>query len=175
MDATVTALQKIGIKKPTWKTVIVTASQEVEMPAALLWETWSYLERWPHWSTPLHVATRWIGKPGWKVGATFEQVLNLGFPVGKLTSAETVSEIVPGEYVLWWKNEKGIKSCHIWQFERLSGNPNSITRITDVEVFHGTMMGLVKPLVSRRWHQMFEHSVAGLIRQAQLQTAVTLT
>ncbi len=164
MDPLATALEKIGFEKPTWKTVIAAASQEVDLPATPLWETWSQLENWARWSKPLHAATRWLGKPGWEVGATFEQDLNLGFPLGKTTSAETVGAAVPGESVMWWKDAKGVKSCHMWQFETLG---DSRTRITNVEVFHGTAMGLVKPLVAGKWQHLFEQSVAGLIQQTQ--------
>jgi len=167
MDTVIaTALQKIGVEKPSWKTVIAAASQEVAIPQATLWDTWSRLEEWSLWSKPLHVATRWVGKPGWESGARFEQDLNLGFPVGKTTSAEIVGAFVPGESIMWWKDEKGVRSCHIWQFERVS---DSRTRITNVEVFHGIAMGLVKPLVANQWQKLFEQSVAGLIQHAQKQ------
>lgn len=168
MDTIGTALQKIGLEKPTWMTVIACASQEVDIPTATLWEIWSELENWPIWSKPLHVATRWSGEAGWAVGGTFEQDLNLGFPLGKITSAETVGAVVPGEGVMWWKDNNGIRSCHIWAFET-SGD--SRTSITNVEVFHGLAIGLVRPLVAANWQRMFEQSVAGLIQRAQMKTA----
>lgn len=164
MDPITTALRKIEVEKPTWKTVIAAASQETDLPAAFLWKIWSQLETWPLWSKRLHIATRWVGKPAWEVGSTFEQNLDLGFPLGKMTSAETVRAVIPGESVVWWKAENGVKSCHIWQFETLRDNR---TRITNVEVFHGTAIGLVKPFVAKRWQQLFEQSVAGLIQHAQ--------
>ena len=169
MDTLTIALQKIGLDKPTWKTVIAAASQEIDIPAATLWEIWSQLEGWQVWSKPLHVAARWMGKAGWEVGAKFEQVLNLGFPLGKLTSIETVSALVPGKSAMWRKDDKGIQSCHIWDFEALGERR---TRITNVEVFHGLSMGLVKPLVAANWQRMFEASVAGLIQRTQMKSAV---
>ena len=167
MDTITTALQKIGLEKPTWKTVVASAFREVDIPTDRLWQTWSKLEDWPVWSKPLHVATRWTGKAGWEVGAKFEQDLNLGFPLGKITSAETVGALMPGQSVLWWKDDKGIQSCHIWSFDTLS---DSRTRITNIEVFHGLAMGLVKPLVAARWQHMFEQSVDGLVQRAQTQS-----
>lgn len=163
MNATTIALQKIGLDKPSWKTVIAAASQEADIPAEVLWEVWSKLEDWSIWSKPLHSTARWIGKAAWEVGRKFEQELSLGFPFGKLTSTETVGELVPGETIMWWKEEKGIRSCHIWTFEVLG---ESRTRITNVEVFHGLAIGLVKPLIAVRWQRMFEASVSGLIQQA---------
>ena len=158
------ALQKIGLEKPTWQTVMVSASQEVTVPAQVLWNVWMKLIEWPQWSIPLHAATRWIDEPSWQVGATFEQILNLGFPLGKTVSSETVGAITAGEFVSWWKDEKGIKSCHVWEFMALSPDR---TRVTDTEVFHGVPMSLLKPLLVKPWQRMFEASVAGLIQQAQ--------
>jgi hypothetical protein len=165
MDAVTSALQQIGVEKPSWKTVLAAVSQETTIPPESLWETWSELENWLSWSKPLHMTTRWIGQPGWEVGAQFEQVLNLGFPLGKLTSAETVGAVVPGQRVVWWKQENGVKSCHIWEFEPLDDHR---TRITNVEVFDGMVMGLVKPFVARKWQQLFEQAVAGLIQRTQM-------
>jgi len=156
------ALQNIGIKEPTWQTIVAATSREVDIPRETSWETWSKLEDWPIWSKPLHISTRWLGEAGWQEGAEFEQVLKLGFPLGTVTSKERVSAIAPGESVMWRKDENGIKSCHIWQFATLS---SGCTQITNVEVFHGTAMGLVKPLVANNVQQMFDTSVDGLIRQ----------
>lgn len=129
-----------------------------------MWETWMKLEEWPPCSMPLHVSTRWIGKPGWRVGATFEQVLNLGFPLGQTVSPETVEAVVDAESVSWWKDVIGIKSCHVWEFTALSPD---LTQITNTEVFHGVSIGLLKPLAAKNWQSMFETSVAGLINRAQ--------
>jgi len=164
MDTIQYVLQKIGLEKPTWQTVVVSASQEVTVPAQALWNVWMKLVEWPQWSIPLHAATRWTAEPSWQVGVTFEQILNLGFPLGKTVSEETVGAIRAGEFVSWWKDEKGIKSCHVWEFMALSPDR---TRVTDTEVFHGVPMGLLKPLLVKPWQRMFEASVAGLIQQAQ--------
>lgn len=160
------ALQQMGIEQPSWQTLIASASKEVNLPRQVLWEAWTKLEDWPIWSKSLHVATHWVSEAGWRVGAKFEQDLNLGFPLGTTTSAETVGAIVPGESVQWWKDEKGIKSHHFWLFEDLSIGK---TRITNTEIFHGTPMGLVKPLVAKNWQRMFEASVDGLIQHTQKQ------
>ena len=64
------ALQKIGVERPCWQTVVVSASEEIALPRQLMWETWMKLEEWAQWAMPLHVSTRWIGKPSWRVGAT---------------------------------------------------------------------------------------------------------
>jgi len=158
------ALQQMGIKRPNWQTLIASASKEVKLPRQVLWETWTKLEDWSHWSNPLHVATRWVGEPGWKVGAQFEQDLNLGFPLNTKTSVETVGEIVPGESVNWWKEEDGIKYHYFWLFEDL---PTGETQVTITAIFHGKAIGYCKPLVDYIWQKMFEASLEGLIRQAR--------
>ncbi|MCI0393839.1 MAG: SRPBCC family protein [Chloroflexi bacterium] len=158
------ALQKIGIQQPTWQTVVVSAAKEVALPRELLWDTWAKLEEWPQWSVPLHLSTRWIGEPGWRVGATFEQVLNLGFPLGQTVSSETIGAVVDAESVSWWKDAKGIKSCHIWEFAALAPDR---TQVTNTELFHGVSMGLLKPFAARNWQRMFEASVVGLGERAQ--------
>jgi len=158
------ALQKIGVERPSWQTVVVSASKEVALPRQLLWDAWMKLEDWPHWSVPLHRSTRWMGEPGWKVGATFEQVLNLGFPLGQTVSPETVGAVVEAENVSWWKEAKGIKACHVWEFAALAPDR---TRVTNTEVFHGVSIGLLKPLAARNWQSLFEASVTGLVQKAQ--------
>lgn len=154
----------MGIKRPNWKTFIISASQEVKLPRQVLWETWTKLEDWPKWSNPMHVATRWVRKSEWKVGAQFEQDLNLGFPLNTQTSVETVEAIVPGESVNWWKEEEGIKYHYFWLFEDL---PTGETRVTITAIFHGKAIGFCKPLVASIWQKMFEASVRGLIQQAR--------
>ncbi|MBK8034617.1 MAG: hypothetical protein IPK17_34970 [Chloroflexi bacterium] len=42
----------------------------------------------------------------YRVGRRFEQTLDLGFPLGKVISAETVGTVIPQEQVMWWKDEK---------------------------------------------------------------------
>jgi len=164
MNTTEYALQKIGLKRPTWQTVVASASGEVALPRKLLWEVWMKLEDWPSWSRPLHVSARWTSEPGWKAGATFEQTLDLGFPLGRTVSPETVGAIANGELVSWWKEANGIKSCHVWEFsEPASGR----TRVTNTEVFHGPAIGFIKPFAAGNWQKMFEATVAGLLQAAQ--------
>lgn len=158
------ALEQIGVENPNWQTIVLASSQEVDVPRETLWAAWSQLEDWPTWSQPLHVSSRWTSEAGWQVGAEFEQVLRLGFPLGTLTSPETVGAVVEGERVMWWKDENGIKSCHIWQFKDLG---QGRTKVSNVEVFHGAAMGLVKPLITNRIQGMFDQSVEGLIAYAR--------
>ncbi|MBZ5554352.1 MAG: SRPBCC family protein [Acidobacteriia bacterium] len=161
------ALEQIGVTAPRWDTLILSAEKEAAIPAPVLWATWSRLEEWPVWSHPLHVSARWVGDAEWKPGSKFEQKLSLGFPVGEVISREEVGSVNKGRRVVWSKNEGGIKSCHIWSFER---QPDGTTRVTNTEVFQGRKMGWIRPLVARRWQRMFAASVEGLVQTAQNRT-----
>jgi hypothetical protein len=157
------ALRSLGAdKEPSWKTVIISASLDVEVPIERLWETWTKLEEWPTWSA-MHASARWIGEPSWKVGARFEQALKFGLPFGRVTSVETVAQYSPEREVGWCKNHGPVKSCHIWSFAML---PNRKVRVTSTEVFHGTVIGLYKPVIILSWQKKFEKSVTALIKQA---------
>src|SRR5271170_8242739 len=72
------ALRPIGLTAPSWQTVVLFASRDTDLPPAKLWATWERLEGWPGWAGPLMVETRWLDAPGWRVGARFEQVRDLG-------------------------------------------------------------------------------------------------
>ena len=156
--ATVTAeaMRRIGVDQPEWRTLVISISKEVNVPRSVIWSIWAELPGWPRWSRPLHKSARWLGKPGWRTGAQFEQVLNLGFPVGERTSHERVESVSEGEQVVWRKEEDGIRSCHIWKLEEL---PGGRTRIINTEVFHGTSVGMIKILVGPRWLTLFELAV----------------
>ena len=158
------ALRIIGIVKPAWQTLIISASQDVNLPIEDLWKAWTELEQWPAWSKPLYRSTRWISGAGWEKGARFEQVVNLGFPFGTKRSKETVGEFEPMRRVRWCKTSGGVKSCHVWSFTLL---PNRRVRVTNTEVFHGTMIGLLKPIVAWRWQRLFDTAVSGLVHQAR--------
>jgi uncharacterized membrane protein len=156
-------LQQIGVGRPGWKTLVTAAGAIADQPADRLWATWSDLPRWPEWSTPLHSAARWANGDSFVPGARFEQVLRLGFPLGRTTSHETVRVAQPGRLVSWSKEANGVKSSHLWRFEPL---PDGRTRVSNVEVFHGTPIALIKPLVGARWRRLFQTSVENLIAAA---------
>lgn len=160
-------MQQLGIKRPSWQTLITSASQEVNLERQILWETWTKLEDWPKWSNPMHIATHWVSEPEWKVGTQFAQDLNLGFPLDTKTSVETVGAIDPGKSVSWWKEEGGIKYHYSWLFEDL---PTGKTRVKITAIFHGKAIGYCKPLVANIWQKMFEATLTGLIQKARTPT-----
>ena len=154
-----TALRNLGVEKPAWRTLIVSASQDVKLPADAIWEAWSRLEKWGEWSKDTHLSARWIGEPGWQVGARFEQVVDMGFPVGSRRTVETVEEVDPLRRVRWCQKGSGMRACHVWAFSML---PNGRVRVTNTEVFHATFVGLIKPIVAGRWEKKFKAAVSGL-------------
>lgn len=159
-----TALKNLGVEKPAWNTLMITATRDVRLPVDTLWETWSNLDDWSLWSAK-HVSARWVGDTRWQPGSRFEQTLRLGFPLGRRKITETLAEVNPGRSVRWTKNNKGTKSCHIWSFTLL---PNRQVRLTTTEVFHGNSVGLLKPLLILQWQKPLERSMDALIRLAQV-------
>jgi len=156
------ALVRLGMHAPSGSTVVVTASAKTKASPADVWRVWSEIEKWAIWSKPLHSSARWLEKRSWVVGAQFEQVLNYGFPLGKSVSVETVKEVNPNQSVAWWKEAKGVKSCHIWFFEPLQEGG---TQITKTEVFVGPALVLGKLSgAKKRWSELFQQSVNGLIK-----------
>jgi hypothetical protein len=156
-------LEQIGVATPSWKTLVTAAGAVADQPTDRLWATWSDLPRWPEWSKPLHSAARWTHGESFVPGAQFEQVIHLGFPLGRTVAPETVKLAEAGRLACWVKDTNGVRSCHLWQFEPL---PDGRTRVSNVEVFHGVPIGLIKPLVKARWRRLFQASVDNLIAVA---------
>jgi len=154
------ALEGIGVTRSTWKTLVVLASAETDLPPKALWDSWSRIEGWAA-MTPLITSAEWVNGDPWQPGSAFVQGLSLGFPVGSQTSDETVGSVIPGVSAQWVKDEKGIRSNHIWQFDSLE---NGGTHITNVEVFHGLTIGLIKVFVAKRWQRLFQAHVDGLVK-----------
>jgi len=98
----------------------------------------------------------------WAVGASFDQELGLGFPVGVKRERATFDEFEPDLRASWSGDRDGVRSCHVWRFEPVQGGG---TRVHDVEVFTGTTIGLVEPLVGKRWNRLFQASVDGVIAE----------
>ncbi|MBI4810435.1 MAG: hypothetical protein HY800_03150, partial [Ignavibacteriales bacterium] len=123
-------LQNMKSAEPNWQTIVVVASREVNLQKSTVWNTWINMNDWKRWAPQLVVSAEWIGSPGWIAGASFEQVLNLGFPLFKTTSTETVSTVSPERSVCWEKNTGSLQTCHLWMFEDV---PNGKTRVINVE------------------------------------------
>ena len=162
------AADAAGVPMDSWKTLVIASSGSVGAPAEKVWESFSRIEDWPRWSAPLLQGARWTGTPGgFRVAGGFEQVLNLGFPIGTVRSEEFVTRLTPGREVMWCRSEGGITSCHVWRF-----TPVTPTRtfVVNAEVFHGGPIGVLAPFVQSRWSRLFQRSVSGLARFVEAPT-----
>jgi len=156
-------LGRIGIASAGWQTLIVQGSSVTTASPERVWAMWSDLSTWPQWS-PLHLQATWAGEPGFTAGAQFDQTIKLGFPVGTKTQRVLVDVLEPGVRASWSGDENGIRNCHVWTFTPADDGG---TRISDVEIFTGTLMGLVRPLVGRRWNSLFQGAADRLARMAE--------
>ena len=157
-------MRPLGVAEPSWQTVVIYAARDVELPREAVYDAWSRLEAWPSWARPLVIQARWLDLPGWRAGARFEQTIDLGFPLSRLHSVETVAAATPGHLVSWSKEESGVRSNHVWSFEDL---PNGGTRIVDFEIFQGVLVGFARPMVEKGWQARFEDAVSGLASYAR--------
>jgi len=155
-------LERIGKSTPGWDTLVVSGTARSAAAAAQLWAVWADLEKWPRWS-PLYRSVSWTGPARLAEGATFDQQLSLGFPVGTTTEHVTLALVEPGQRAAWAGASNGVRSCHLWSFIPLPGGG---TQVSNVEAFTGLPVALVRPLTARRWNRDFQGAVDGLIRQA---------
>jgi len=160
----VAGLKPIGVAAPSWQTMVLMTTRDTDLAPARLWATWERLETWPSWAAPLVVEARWIDAPGWRPGARFEQVLDLGPLLSRVHSVETVGAVEPGRQVSWQKDSGGIKSNHTWSFEPLADGGS---RVIDVEIFDGIAIALARPIFEERWQARFDDALDGLILAAR--------
>jgi hypothetical protein len=157
------ALSRIDLREPMWKTLVVIASAETDLARDLVWRTWARIEDWPSVS-PLVVSARWNKGQPWRVGSVFTQEIDLGFPLGRRESHEHVVSIEPGLAAEWGSAERGTRMIHMWRFEPLEP---SGARITSIEVLHGSLIGVMKPLIAKRLRRHFQAQLDGLINLAE--------
>ncbi|NUT21841.1 MAG: hypothetical protein HOV77_21920 [Hamadaea sp.] len=155
-------LAKIGQAEPDWKTLVVEGSRSSAVPVEQLWATWIDLESWPSWS-PIHRSVKLVDARPLSVGSSFDQELELGFPVGVQHERARFDEFEPQARASWSGDKNGVRSCHVWRFEP---TPGGGTHVHNVEIFVGTTIGLVKSLVAKRWNGLFQAAVDGLIAAA---------
>ncbi|KAL9649598.1 hypothetical protein ABK040_003275 [Willaertia magna] len=167
------ALNKIKLETIGKTTLIVGSSKIIKVENSRetlnkLFKTFQRVNKWSSWSQPLHLNTTYsTNDTEFKVGLEFEQELNLGFPLGKNISKEKISELEINDnrvLIAWHKDESGVKSCHVWQYEILN---DTEVEIINTEVFHGIPILFIKPFVSKRWNTLFEQSVNGLIEETE--------
>jgi uncharacterized protein YndB with AHSA1/START domain len=155
-------LQHVGRDRAGWDTFVVSGAADTAVPAAAVWAVWTDLEQWPTWS-PLHRSVTRTSAAELAAGATFDQRISLGFPVGTTSQQVTIDLFEPGRRVSWSGDSGGVRSCHLWSF---TPSPDGGTHVSNVEVFSGVMAAALRPLVAGRWNRQFQAAVDGLIRSA---------
>jgi hypothetical protein len=153
-------LNRMGIDSPSWKSLIVLSSADAEADPERVWRTWADIDNWPSMS-PLVNATKWTSGDHWRPGSEFVAELNLR--LGSETAKNRVMSVDPGRSAEWGQSGGGLRTAHLWRFEpRQSGG----VHITSVAVFHGSSIGVLKPFVAKRWRQLFQAHVNGLVDMA---------
>lgn len=155
-------LQRVGKDRAGLDTLVIAGEADTEVSGADLWATWTDLPRWPEWS-PLHRSVTTTGTEGLAAGATFDQQISLGFPIGTTTQHVTIDLLEPARRASWSGDSNGVRSCHLWSFSPL---PDGGTHVSNVEVFAGLTVAMLRPLVARRWNRLFQTAVDGLIHSA---------
>jgi hypothetical protein len=155
-------LQRVGEDRSGWDTLVVSGAADTPVAVEVVWAVWTDLERWPVWS-PLHRSVTRTSTAGLAARATFDQQLSLGFPIGTTSQHVTIDLLEPARRASWSGDGNGIKSCHLWSF---TSSPDGGTHVSNVEVFAGVTVAILRPLVARRWNRQFQAAVDGLIRIA---------
>ena len=88
-------LKRIGKDTAGGDTLVVTGAADTATPPENLWAAWTDLERWPSWS-PLHRSVTGTPETGLAAGASFDQQISLGFPIGTTTEHATFDLLEPG-------------------------------------------------------------------------------
>ncbi len=155
-------LERVGKSAAGWGTLVVSGAADTVLPAENLWAVWADLEHWPLWS-PLHHAVTRVGPDALAAGVSFDQQISLGFPVGTTTQHVTIAVLEPARRAAWAGDANGVRSCHLWSITPQAGGG---TRVSNTEAFAGLPVGMLRPLVARRWNRAFQVAVDGLIGRA---------
>jgi hypothetical protein len=155
-------LERVGQDHAGWDTLVVSGAAETTVSAAAVWSAWTDLERWPAWS-PLHRSVTRASTAELAVGASFDQQLSLGFPIGTTSQHVTIDLLEPERRASWSGAGNGLKSCHLWSFTQ---SPDGGTHVSNVEIFAGVTAAMLRPMVTRRWNRQFQAAVDGLVRRA---------
>lgn len=158
------ALKELGVAQPSWQTVVLLSTRDVDLPPSEVYAVWSKLENWHGWGAPLIVDAHWTDKQAWVPGNSFEETLDLGFPLSRLQRVETIGAVTEGERVSWWNSHSAVSSNQVWAFQKLPGGG---TRISVVQVFQGIAVGLMRFAVEDDWQRRFDDALDGLILEAR--------
>ena len=99
----------------------VAASPEV------LWSCFTDTDKWPQWF-PALLEIEWIDGIPWTMGARFRQVVQFGFPLGRVRAIATISEISASPYVAWEGKVAGIEAIHGFRFDATPSGTEVLSR-----------------------------------------------
>ncbi len=159
------ALARLGLTSTGPSILAVSASTQTNIDTEQVWQTWSKLEQWPRWAKPLITTARWLDGRHWEVGAQFELVRSLGFPIGRQVTVETVREVNQHQSVAWWGGKGGsLKTCQLWYFESL---PEGGTQVHVTEIFVGPLVFLFRIFLKGALTRGYQEAVEGLVKAAE--------
>jgi hypothetical protein len=155
-------LNRMGIDSPSWKSFIAVNSAESEADPERVWLTWADIDNWPSMS-PLVNATRWTSGEPWRPGSEFVAELDIRPRLRTETAKKRVISVDPGRSAEWGQSRRGLQTAQLWRFEPRQGGG---AHITNVAIFHGSSIGVLKPFVAKRWQRLFQAHIESLIDMA---------
>ncbi len=130
----------------------VAASPEV------LWSCFTDTDKWPQWF-PALLEIEWIDGIPWTMGARFRQVVQFGFPLGRVRGIATISEISASPYVAWEGKVAGIDAIHGFRFDATPSGTEVLSR----HEFYGSLALLARVLFfTHRVHRIYRAALEGL-------------
>jgi uncharacterized membrane protein len=137
-----------------------TSSIDIDAPAALVWEIWSDVERWPQWTASVS-RVRPLAPGPLAVGlrARVEQP--------KLRPAEwLVTELDPGRKFVWVSSSPGLRATATHDVEPRGAGSRAISTMT----FAGPLGWLVGRVWGSLTQRYMEMEGAGLKARSELRT-----
>ncbi len=152
-------LLRMGIESPSWRSLIVQSVADTDADVGHVWATWSDIGNWSAISS-LVTDARWTFGDPWRPGSEFVEELDLGFPLRSETRRKSVVSVDPGRSAEWGQSEGRQRTARLWHFEP---RPSGGVRISSVAVFHGSLFGIARPFVAKRWRRLLQAQVDALV------------
>jgi hypothetical protein len=159
-------LKILDVSEPDWQVMVIAGSHEVDGSREKVWEAFSKVDKWGNWAGPIVRTAYWKAEPEWKVGARFVQDLYLGWPLEFIRTEEKVEQVFIPDRVTYSRTVGTVRSVHFWRFEFQAGGK---TKVTSVEVFHGSDIGYLRPIVEKRWQRFTDLALDGIAEYVQKQ------
>ncbi|MFJ3231217.1 SRPBCC family protein [Streptomyces sp. NPDC086787] len=92
--------------------VVVRLSTVIDAPLATVWEAHTNIAAWPVWNPDIERA---------ELNGPLAPGSSFSWRTHGLEITSTVSELVPGERIVWGGPADGITGIHVWTFEENGG------------------------------------------------------